>query len=68
MYHLGLARHGDLTTLAVGERLLLLNSVLFVDDGVNERGVSMALASIEPEPLRSDEGKKRVSLWTSIPM
>jgi len=33
-----------LKSLKIEDRLLLLNSVLFVTDGMNERGVSVALA------------------------
>jgi hypothetical protein len=66
MYHLGFGRHDDPTALPVSDRLLLLNSVLFVDDGINERGVSVALASVPPEPIHRDENKKLVAVSYAI--
>ncbi|MGD8307000.1 MAG: hypothetical protein PVF17_10120, partial [Ignavibacteria bacterium] len=57
MYYLGFERGEDPTTLPIAERLHLLNSVLFSDDGVNERGVSIALASVDAQQIQRDENK-----------
>ena len=58
-------RHPGMRRLAmerVEDRLLLLNSVLFVTDGMNERGVSVALASVDDEQIVRDVNKKLVCI------
>jgi len=62
MYCLGFGRYDDPTLLPDKERLLLLNAVLFADDGINERGVSVALASVDAETIQRDENKKLVCI------
>ena len=52
----------DLTQLSVEERTNLLNSVFFACDGMNERGVSVALASVDAEMIIRDENKKLVNI------
>ncbi len=62
MYHLGFGRYEDPMSLPIEDRLDILNCVLFADDGVNERGVSVALASIDPQTIVRNENNKLASL------
>jgi len=62
MYHMGFDKGEDPTLLQVESRRLLLNSALFVEDGINERGVSVALATGEDALINRDENKKLISL------
>ena len=62
MVHLGFDKGEDPTQLPLNERLLLLNSVLFSDDGINACGVSVALASVDDTPIDRNENKKLVCI------
>jgi choloylglycine hydrolase len=62
MYDMGFGRYDDPTLLPISDRLRLLNSALFVTDGINECGVSIALASVDAETIRRDANKKLVTI------
>ena len=62
MFNMGFHPNDDPTLLPLEDRLLLLNSVLFVTDGMNERGVSVALASVDDAHIVRDENKKLICI------
>ena len=62
MANMGIHPGDDPTLLPVEDRTILLNSVLFATDGMNERGVSVALASVDAEPVIRDENKRLVNI------
>jgi hypothetical protein len=62
MYHLGYGPDEDPTQLPLADRQLLLNAVLFAEDGINELGVSIALASVDAATIQRRESKKLVCL------
>jgi hypothetical protein len=59
---MGFHPNDDPTLLPVEDRTILLNSVLFATDGMNERGVTVALASVEAESIVRDENRKLVNI------
>ncbi len=62
MVNMGFNPDDDPTLLPLEDRQLLLNSVLFVTDGINECGVSVALASVDDALIVRDENKKLVCI------
>ena len=60
MSDVGFDRHQDPTLLPVEDRRQLLNSVFFPNDGMNEQGVSIALATGENTTLIRNENKKLI--------
>ncbi len=62
MYHMGFGPEDDPTLLPLSERRLLLNCVLFTDDGINECGVAVALASVDAAHITRDENRKLVCI------
>ena len=62
MSNMGFHPNDDPTLLPVEDRTILLNSVLFATDGMNERGLTIALASVEAESIVRDENKKLVNI------
>lgn len=62
MVNMGFHPNDDPTLLPLEERQLLLNSVLFAADGINDRGVSVALASVDDAAVVRDETKKLVCI------
>lgn len=62
MVNMGFDPDDDPTLLPLEGRQLLLNSVLFVTDGMNECGVSVALASVDDAHIVRDENKKLVCI------
>lgn len=62
MVHLGFERGDDPTALPLEERKHLLNSCLFVSDGMNEQGVSIALATVDDVIIHRDESKKLINI------
>ena len=60
MSDMGFDRGEDPTILPVENRQRLLNSVFFPVDGMNERGVSIALATGENAAINRDENKKLI--------
>jgi len=59
---MGFGPDDDLMQFAIEDRAKLLNCVLFVTDGMNEKGVAVALASIDPQRVVRDETKRLVNL------
>jgi hypothetical protein len=62
MSDMGFGPNNDPTLLPIESRLLLLNSPLFPADGINERGVSVALASVPAATIVRDESKDLVCI------
>lgn len=60
MSDMGFDRDEDPTLLPIDSRQLLLNSVFFPTDGMNERGVSIALATGITVTINRDENKKLI--------
>jgi len=62
MVYMGFEKGEDPTQLPIEDRQLLLNSVLFADDGINEQGVAVALASVDDAQIVRDDNKKLVCI------
>ena len=59
---MGFGPDDDLMQLSIEARTKLLNCVLFATDGMNERGVAVALASIDPELLVRNDANKLIAI------
>lgn len=57
---LGFEKDEDPTARPIEERKLLLNSVFFTPDGMNECGVAVALAALQGVKIDVDESKKSI--------